>query len=242
MLGKFSKADLKSEDDKYSLELQSLQNGLQLALNIHESSLPILTNYKFDDLSASGFVVNGEFAFSDLFAHIHGGTLTGKGKLSWFNGWKLEGQLNAKSLELQSLFPNFGVTGQLYGDVSLSMVGPALSQLDKDPRMEGAFEAKDGVINKLDIDTIARFGSRQGGGGRTSFTELSGTLKADNRGQRFYLDKIAAGSVSGSGLFEVDANQQLTGKLLVDIKGVDKGSVPMQLSGSPAQPLLQAGR
>ncbi|HUX89654.1 MAG TPA: hypothetical protein VMV48_03060 [Gallionellaceae bacterium] len=240
--GKFSKADLKSEDDKYGLELQSLQNGLQLALNIHEGSLPILSNYKFSDLSASGFVVNGEFAFADLFAHIHGGTLTGKGKLSWSNGWKLEGQLNAKSLELQSMFPNFGVTGQLYGDVNLSMFGNILSQLDKDPRLEGTFEARDGVINKLDIDTVARFGSRQGGGGRTSFTELSGTLKADNRSQRFYLNKIAAGSVSGSGLVEIDSNQELAGKLLVDVRGVDKGSVPMQLSGSPTQPLLQAGR
>lgn len=239
--GKFTHADLKSEDGKFGLELSLLQKRLQLELNIHESSLPVLTNIKFNDLSVNGVVGNGEVIFSDFFAHIHGGTITGKGQLNWSNGWKLQGQLNAKSLELQSMFPKFGVTGELYGDVNVSMYGSALSQLDKDPRMEGAFEAKNGVVNKLDIDTIARFGTRQGGTGRTNFSELIGTLKADQHGQRFYLSKISAGAVSGSGLFEVDAKQQLSGKILVDIKGDAKGNVPLQLSGSPAAPLLQSG-
>lgn len=240
--GKFAHADLKSEDGKFGLELNSLQNRLQLELNIHESSLPVLNNIKFNDLSVNGVVGNGEVVFSDFFAHIHGGAITGKGQLNWSNGWKLQGQLNAKSLELQSMFPKFGVTGELYGDVNVSMYGSALSQLDKDPRMEGTFEAKNGVVNKLDIDTIARFGTSQGGTGRTSFSELIGTLKADQHGQRFNLSKIAAGAVSGSGIFEVDAKQQLSGKLLVDIKGDAKGNVPLQLSGSPAAPLLQQGR
>jgi hypothetical protein len=239
--GKFSKADLKSEDGKFGLELQLQQQRLQLELNIHESNLPILPDIKFNDLSVNGVVGNGEIIFSDFFAHVHGGTLTGKGLLNWSNGWKLQGQINAKSLELQSMFPNFGVAGELYGDISVSMYGAALSQLDKDPHMEGTFEAKNGVISKLDIETIARFGSRQGTSARTNFSELTGTLKADRRGQRFYLNKIDAGVVSGSGFFEVDAKQQLSGKLLVDIKGDAKGNVPLQLSGSPAAPLLQPG-
>jgi hypothetical protein len=239
--GKFTRADVKSEDLKFGIELQSQQNRLQLELNIRDSSLPILKNIKFNDLSASGLVENGEFTFADFFAHIHGGTITGKGQLNWNNGWKLQGQLNAKSLELKNMFPNFGVAGELYGNVSVSMHGATLSQLDKDPRMEGAFEAKNGVISKLDIDTTARFGSRKGVAGHTDFSELSGTLKADNNGQRFYLNKISAGAVSGSGMLEVDEQQQLSGKLLVELKGSAGGSVPLQLSGTPREPLLQPG-
>ena len=242
MQGKFAKAVLKSEDDKFGLELQALQKGFQLDLNMHGSSLPIFPNTKFNDLSVNGVVENGEFAFHDFFAHIYGGTVTGKGRLFWSNGWKLEGQLNAKSLELDNMFPNYGVTGQLYGDVSIAMFAPVLAQLDKEPRMEGSFEAKDGVLNKLDIDTVARFGSRQAGGGRTSFTELTGTLKVDRSTQRIYLNKIAAGAVSGSGMFEVDDSNELSGKLMVEIKGLAKPNVLLQLSGTPAEPLLQSGR
>lgn len=241
-LGKFVKAELKSEDEKLSFELEPLQNRLQLGVNIRDSSLPVLSALKFNDLSATGVIENGEFIISDIFAHIYGGTLTGKGKLGWFNGWKLDVLMKAKSFELQSLFPSYGITGQVFGDANISMFAPQLSLLDKDPRLEGSFEAKDGVINKLDIDTIARFGSRQGGGARTTYTEINGTVKSDNRGQRFYLSKIAAGSVSGSGLFEVDGNQQLTGRLLVDVKGGTRGAVTMQLSGTPMEPALQLGR
>ena len=241
--GKFTKAGLKSENGKFSIELQSIQKGVQLEFGIHESSLPILTNIKFKDLSANGIIENGEIIFSDFFAHIYGGTLVGKVQLGWSNGWKLKGQLNAKSLELQSIFPNYGVTGELYGDVIVSMYGSTLSQLDKDPRMEGSFEAKNGVINKLDIDTLARFGSTQGvPGGRTNFSELSGTYTTNNHDQRFFVNKMIAGAVSGSGVFAVDSNQQLSGKLLIDIKGKTSASVPLRLSGTPVEPLLQPGR
>jgi len=240
--GKFIKANLKSGDAKYALDLQSLQNTLQLELNIRESSLPVLTAIKFNDLSVSGVVENGEVVFSDFFAHVYGGTLTGKGQLGWNNGWKLNGQINAKSLELKSMFPNFGVAGQLYGDVNVSMNGSKLALLARDPHMDGTFEAKDGVIKKLDIDTIARFGSRQGVAGHTEFSQLIGTLKSDSRGQHITLNKISAGAATGTGAFDVDEKQQLAGKLLVDIKGLANGNVPLRLSGSPAEPLLQAGR
>ena len=240
--GKFTKAELKTEDEKYSLEFEPQQNNLQLVLNIRDTTLPIFSGTKFNDFSATGLIGNGEFVISDIFAHIHGGTLTGKGRLGWFNGWKLDSQLKVKSFELQSMFPNFGISGQIYGDVSVSTFASVLSQLDNDPHLEGTFEAKDGVINKLDIDTVARFGARQGGGGRTSYEELNGTLKADVRNQRVYFNKISAGSISGSGLFEVDSNHEVNGRLLIDVKGDTRGAIPMQLSGSLLDPSIKAGR
>ena len=119
------------------------------------------------------------------------------------------------------------------------MNGTTLAKLDDDPRMEGSFEAKNGEIRKLDIDTVARFGTRQGASGRTNFTELTGTLKADSRSQRYFVNKLDAGSVSGSGIFEVNAKDKLSGKLMIDIAGVTNVAVPLQLSGTPAEPVLQ---
>jgi hypothetical protein len=240
--GKFTNADLKSEDGKFSLELQPQQNHMQLELNIHESSLPIFTSIKFNDLSVNGVIANGEVILTDFFAHIHGGTLTGKGLLNWNNGWRLQGQVNAKSLDMQRMFPNFGLSGELIGDVKVSMYGPELSRLDKDPVMEGTFEAKNGVINKLDVDAVARFGARPGVAGHTDFNELNGNIKSDSHGQRIYMSKISSVAVNGTGLVEVDENQQLSGKLSVDIKGPANGSVVLQLSGTATNPVLQSGR
>lgn len=241
--GKFVKADLKSEDGKLRLEVQSVQKRYQLELKVHESSLPIFSHLRFNDLSLSGVIENNDLIINDIFAHVYGGTLTGKGQMSWANGWKLQGQIVSKSLELQNLFSNYGVTGELFGDFNFTLYGAKLAQLDKDARLEGNFEAKNGVISKLDIDSIARFGARQGvAGSRSNFTQLAGTFKADNRGQRIYLNRMSLGVVSGSGLFEVGVNQQLTGKLSININAADGRSVPLILSGSLKDPLLQAAR
>jgi hypothetical protein len=235
--GEFALANFFSEDGKFNLEFKSQQGHLYLELNVRQGSLPILAGLKFTDLNVNGAVTNNEIVLTDYFAHIYGGTLTGKGLLSWQSGWKLQGEVNSKSLELQSLFPAFGLTGQLYGDAKVSMSANAISQLDRDPQMEGKFEVKNGSINKLDIDTVARIGTRQGTFGHTKFNELGGVLKSDSKGQRIQLTKFTAAAISGVGTVEVDARQQLSGRLQVEFKGVS-GNVPLQLSGSLSEPLL----
>jgi len=93
----------------------------------------------------------------------------------------------------------------------------------------------------LDIETTARFGSRPGVAGHTDFSEMIGTLKADTRSQRYSLSSISTNAASGTGQFEVDDKQQLSGKLLVEIQGVNAGKVPLKLSGTTADPMLQQG-
>ena len=240
--GKFTHASLKSEDTKWGLELLLEQNNLLLEFNLQDSGLPVFPGIKFNDVSSKVLLTNGEAVFTDFFAHIHGGTLTGQGRLSWNNGWKLQGQVNAKSLELQRMFPSSVLSGEVFGEMNISMASPSLSQLDKDARFEGSFEAKNGVISKLDIETIARFGARPGVAGRTNFTELSGTIKGGNTGQQIYLGKLATTAANSTGLIDVDANQQLSGKLQVDIKSLGMTGVPLRLSGTTTEPILQAGR
>lgn len=240
--GKFTHASLKSEDSKWGLELQMEQNSLLLEFNLQDSGLPVFPGIKFNDVSSKVILTNGEAVFTDFFAHIHGGTLTGKGRLNWNNGWKLQGQVNAKSLELHRMFPGSVLSGEVFGEMNISMASPSLLQLDKDARFEGSFESKNGVISKLDIETIARFGARPGVAGRTNFTELSGTIKGSNSGQQIYLGKLSTAAVNSTGLIDVDANQQLSGKLQVDIKSLGMTGVPLRLSGTTTEPILQPGR
>lgn len=239
--GKFTRASLQSADSKMTIDLRTQDRLIQIELNIHDGHLPILPEINFKDFSANGMIANNEIVFSDVFAHIYGGTLTGKATLNWSKGWKLQGQINAKSLELKTLFPNFGITGQLYGDVVVFMNGPTLPELDDTPRLEGTFEINNGVVSKLDLETTARFGSRPGVAGHTDFSEMAGTLKVNTRSQRYTLNSISAGATSATGSIEVDEKYQLSGKFLVDIAGVNAGRVPLRLSGTPSDPTLQQG-
>ncbi len=218
------------------------QNNLLLEINLLEGKLPIFSDIKFKDLSANAVVKNGEAVFSDFFAHIHNGTITGKGNLNWSNGWRLQGQVNARNINLQSMLPGVGISGELLGEINISLMSPSVSQLDKDYRLEGSFEAKNGEIDKIDVEAVARFGVRPGVAGHTNFSELAGTVKADSRGQQFYLSKFASAASTSTGVINVDDNQQLSGRLLVDVKGPGNDNIPLQISGTTTEPILQAGR
>ncbi len=238
--GHFSKAEMKSEDGKLGIELESVPKHLQLEVNFRDSSLPLLPNIPFTDLSATGEIINGEIVFSELFGHAYGGALGGNARLNWQNGWLLQSRLILKSVELQSLFPQFGISGELYSDINVTLFGAKLAQLADAPRMEGTFEAKKVVVKKVDIETLARFGNRPDlSRGQTSFDEIKGSLQADSQGQHFRQLDISSGILNGSGQMDV-ANQQLSGKLSVELKGARGGAVTLLLSGAPTEPLVKA--
>ncbi len=238
--GHFSKAEMKSEDGKFGIELESVQKHLQVVVSFHETTLPMLSNVPFNDLSATGEIVNGEIVFSDLYGHLYGGMLGGNARLNWQNGWLMQGRLIAKSLELQTLFPQFGISGELYADVNVTLSGAKLAQMGDAPRMEGTFEAKKVVVNKMDMETIARFGNRPDlARGHTNFDEIKGALQADNQGKHLRQLNISSGVLSGSGQMDVTANQQLSGKLAVELKAQAGATVPLILSGTLTEPVVK---
>lgn len=238
--GHFSKAELKTEDGKFGFELESLQKHLQLVLNFRDSSLPILPGIHFTDLSATGEVINGEIVFSDLYAHLFGGMLGGNARLNWQNGWLLQGHLVAKSLELAELLPKSGISGELYGEVNLTLSGDKLSHLGGAPRMDGTFEAKKVVINKMDMETIARFGNRSDlSRGHTEFDEVKGSLQSDNQGQHLRQLDLSSAVIEGSGSIDVSPDQQVSGRLSVELKGKHGGNAPLVLSGTLTEPVLK---
>lgn len=240
--GKFTKAVMKSGDGKLGLEMQLQQNSLMIEANLLDGSLPIFSSLKFNDLSFHALASIGDVVFSDFFAHIHGGTLTGKGRLNWGNGWKLQGQINARNMDLRRMFPGSVISGELLGDINISMAGAELSQLDKNPVVEGSFEAKNGNMEKIDLETIARFGVRPGVAGHTNFTELAGTVKSGNHQHRIFISKLLSSAATTTGLIEVDENQQLSGKLETVLRGPGNANLPLKLSGTVADPVLQQGR
>ncbi|MGV8935355.1 MAG: AsmA family protein [Gallionellaceae bacterium] len=241
--GKFTHASLTSTDAKFALELQQVLNVLKIDASLHNSALPLFDNVKFNDLTVTATVANGEAQLSDFFAHIYGGTVTGKGQLDWSNGWVLNAQLNARNMDLQQMFPDFGISGELLGELKMTMAGPTLTQLDKvdkDFLVEGSFEGKNGVISKLDFETVARMGARPGVAGHTNFSELEGTVKINKNGQHIFVSKLATGSAKSRGLIDIDAKEQMSGKFQMEISGMN-GTIPLRLSGTTKEPTLESG-
>ncbi len=240
--GTIFRVSLHSTDDKFDIDLQSNpEKAWQVSINLRESSLPILPNIVFSDLSAKGNLDNGEVDFTEMDAHIFNGILLGKAKLKWGNVWKLSGSIEAKTIDLDKMFPDFHVEGEMFGDGTFSMSGTDLSSLGKNPYLEGSFTVKAGTVN-VDVVETARLLSREHiVGGRTRFDEMIGTVQFGKHTSYFRRLKTASEMLSLNGSFEVSPDNRLSGNLNAEIK-MRPGSNQLTLYGTPIEPRLRAGR
>jgi|WetSurMetagenome_2_1015567.scaffolds.fasta_scaffold00073_5 hypothetical protein len=239
--GILSRVSLHSADDKLGIDLQSNQGRWQLGVNLKERSLPVFPDVVFSDLSAKGDLSDGEVNFTEMDAHIYNGILLGNGKLSWNKGWHMQGTLEAKTFDLDKMFPKFHIEGEMYGDATYSMSGAKLSQMDDDPQLDGTFTVKKGTLN-FDIVETARLLSRDNlVGGRTHFDDMIGQVQLDKHTVHVRQLKIISGMLSANGSFDVSPGNQLAGVLNAEIK-LRAGNNQLTLYGNLAEQKLRAGR
>ncbi|MFH2134906.1 MAG: AsmA-like C-terminal region-containing protein [Pseudomonadota bacterium] len=238
--GGFSRLSLHSEDEKFNVELKAVANRTQITFGIRDDSLPLFPAARFSSFNARGEVGAHEINISDFDAHAYGGIWSGKGKLNWSRGWKFDASIQAKTMELTELFPQFGLSGEVFIDGELSAGSESLFKLTKALRVDASFEAKRGVINGIDMVETARLASHEHlVGGRTHFDELNGSFVAENGQVHFRSVRITSGMLKASGTFEVSADEGLKGVFNSEIK-MRSGNNPLALSGSISEPRLRA--
>ncbi|MDP1590463.1 MAG: hypothetical protein Q8M07_22105, partial [Prosthecobacter sp.] len=195
--GTFSRVSLYSEDNKYNIDLQPFQGRWQVGVSLKETSLPLLPEIVFSDLSAKGELGDGEVNFSEMDAHIFNGILLGNAKLKWSKGWQLQGRLEAKLFEVKKMFPEYGIEGEMYGEGLFSFDSEKLSQLGDSPRLDASFTVKRGIIGAIDAVETARLSSREHVlGGRTHFDDLIGTVQVENHITHYRQIRIVSGMLS----------------------------------------------
>lgn len=238
--GQFTRVVLHSDDSKFNVEVVPMQNRWQLSFGVKERALPSLPDVLFSDFSAKGLIGDGEVDFSEIDAHAYGGILSGRGKLTWRKGWQLQGRMQAKTMELDKMFPQFGLAGEVFADGSFLMQSARLAQLGDAPKLDGSFSANKGVINGMDMVETARLSSHEHlPGGRTHFDVMTGAMQIDNHVKRFRQVKISSGMLSATGSFEVSATNQLSGNFGAEIK-MRAGNNALGLSGALNEPKLVA--
>jgi hypothetical protein len=238
--GTFNRVALHSNDEKLGFDLQNIQGRWQLSINLRESSLPIFPEIVFSDFNAKGDMVDGEVNFTEMNAHIYNGIMFGKAKLAWSKGWKLQGSLEAKTFDLDKMFPKYHLEGEVFGEGTFSMTGAKLSQMDDVPHLDGSFSVKKGTIS-VDMVETARLSSRENlVGGRTHFDDLIGLVQLDNNSVHFRQVRIASEKMSSNGSFDVSTNGQISGNFNAEIKS-HAGNNQLTLYGTLVEPKLRAG-
>ncbi|TNC96025.1 MAG: hypothetical protein FD121_1208 [Gallionellaceae bacterium] len=238
--GQFTRVVLHSDDSKFNVEVVPMQNRWQLSFGIKERALPLLPDVTFSDFTVKGLIGDGEVDFSEIDAHAYGGILSGRGKLTWRKGWQLQGRMQAKTMELEKMFPQFGLSGEVFADGSFALQSTKFSQLGDAPKFDASFSANKGVITGMDMVETARLSSREHlPGGRTHFDVLTGAVQLENHVKRFRQVKITSGMLNATGSFEMSATGQLSGSFGAEIK-MRAGNNALGLSGTLNEPKLVA--
>jgi hypothetical protein len=235
--GKFTHAGFSANAGKYSVAIDPLAGGkFRTSITVHAGALPLLPNWNFDELDASGEISGDELLISKFDARILDGTLQGNAHLTWHSGWHADGAITAKKIVMKD-FSKL-LDGNIDGSAHFRMSSPNLAGLTDSAVMDGNFVSSDGLIGGLDIVETARTRSRTNlPGGRTHYDHLNGDFSFSNNAYHFTQVKIDGGVMSALGSFDI-SNQQLTGKMKVDLAMHGQASTELHLGGAIDNPTL----
>ncbi len=238
--GKFTQAKFRAEGNKYEWEFESAPlYKTRVRISVHESGLPLLPNWTFDDLTVKGEMTGNELVISEFDGHIMGGTVHGKGLLGWRSGWIAQGSLAAKTITMKDVFKV--LNGEMEGTARFQMEAGSIVKLADEATLDGTFIIKDGVINGIDIAETARLKSKENmPGGRTHFDTLSGDLSFDKGTYSYRNLKLDAGVLAANGKLDY-SSQHVSGIISAELdfhEGI--GPVPLELGGTRDNPTLVA--
>jgi hypothetical protein len=236
--GKFAYAKLSANSGKYTLDMNAAPGDkLMAAITVRGSALPLLPNWTFDELDAKGEINSGALLISDYQAKILGGNLQGNARIDWHSGWHAEGALNAKKIVMNDLSKL--LDGNVDGSAHFKMNSKDLAGLTDSAEMEGSFTSANGLISGMDIVETARTRRRENlPGGRTHYDGLHGDFSYASDAYHFTQVEINAGVLNANATIDINKQQQLSGKMKVNLSMHDVKTADLQFGGVIDSPTL----
>ena len=235
--GKFTHADFTTNSGKYSVVIDSAPGDkLKADITVRAGALPLLPSWNFDELDAKGEISSDGMLISKFNAKILEGTMQGNASISWRSGWRAEGVLNANKIVMKD-FSKL-LDGYVDGSGHFKMNSIDLAGLTDSAALDGSFVSSDGLIGGLDIVETARMRSTANlPGGRTHYDGLRGDFTYARDAYHFTQVRIDAGVMNATANFDI-SNQQLSGKMKVNLSLHGQTSADLKLGGAVDNPTL----
>lgn len=238
-IGEFTKASLRSDGGKYILDIDAALGGKpQVAISVRDSALPLLPNWPFEELTAKGVLGNNDLSISEFDGRIIGGALHGKASIDWHLGWRVQGNMTAKTISMQRL--NNLLEGNVEGSAQFKMTSLDLAGLAGSAVLEGNFASSNGLISGMDIVETARVRSREHlPGGRTRFDELRGRFKYADNTLHFKEVEVTSSALTGVAALDID-KRQISGSINATLASEQATKpVNLQIGGVTDTPSLR---
>ena len=204
---------------------RSINKGQQYEVTVSAKSWqsPIGPELVFDYLEAQGVATRDGMQLNDIEAKLYGGSAKGTATIKWDKGWGLNGDFDAKGMELGPVIVIFAryfiASGTLDSKGRYTMQAQSPDKLFEAPRVDSSFSVSKGSLNNMDLTRALQAPSREGvRGGKTLFTEFSGNLSYGNGGYQFKDMRLVSGPLSATGSADISTGNQLAGRVNVELK------------------------
>lgn len=229
--GQLVQTNLRANAGQITASISRNGDKQNVTLSLVSGTFPFLTNFKFDELHATGELNDNSLTINQLNARIADGFLQGSININWHGGWLVQGSLEAEKLALQKF--NRLLTGDVKGTARFKMQHPEFKGLVPTTVLNGKFMATKGTIQGIDmIEALRTHGRENLAAGHTNFDEFSGTLAYFDQNFQFQQLKLHRAALDATG--EIALNQQkLTGKLTAALSiQADKPPVTFLINGT----------
>ncbi len=209
-------AELSRVENDLSVMLQVEGGKTQIEVSARRFVMPFAERMELEALSAKGTVSALGLDFNEFSARSFDGALRGSARLNWRDGWRLEGKIKATGIDAIRLGVSVFSGGRLDGEGNYAMRAAAPEKLLDALRLDGSFSVQNGTIANIDLTRLVERTPAEGGS--TPFSELSGSVLAEEGRIQLRQLRLAAGTLSsGGGVADVDAQGNLSGRLLLQV-------------------------
>jgi hypothetical protein len=221
--GRVMRVTIDSTDRHFSADIMPKEPESELAVHLKNFTLPFGPPLVFTDGSLKGTLTGNQIRITDADLSLYGGQVAGHALVSWDQGWLLEGDFEAKRMELEpamkALRIDIASSGLLDAKVRYTMQGSGFDTLLNAPKIDSTFLVQKGDLSGIDFVRALQSPSRDGvQGGKTKFDDLSGSLAINGSRYTFTNVRLIAGLLSASGAGEVLPSKEINGRAYVELR------------------------
>jgi hypothetical protein len=243
--GAFGKAVLNTVDRRATLEIQPMADGFQMHLLAQRWTPPVGVNLQFDKLDVQGLARGQALELGSVFGELYGGSVTGKGRVSWEQGWKASFDGDIKRVDLAQAMPVFTpdvrTEGSLDAKVQIALASEQPGRLFAAPDVRATFVATEGSLGNVDLVRAINAPARSVvSGGQTKFNVLSGYLQLAKGRYQYRQLRLTLGMLSATGTVDIEPNKEISGTAVSELRSKAATiRVPLSVSGMLATPALR---
>jgi hypothetical protein len=246
--GRLNSARLSGGAGRWTLAAKPSDKGLDLDFSARNWALPVGAAIPVSDVSMKGTLAGNEILVPEFEASALEGKVRGTLRVTWSPSGpvRLDSDLALAKVSAKDLIGSFtkdiAVTGKLDGNFTVTAEGANVATLLAAPRTAGKFKLTDGSISNVDLVAVMQSDTAGQRAGVTKFAELTGEYGSSEHRSSYRQVSMQGGVLRGNGAFEVGANSNITGRVLLEIRSQvaqDRGS--FNLSGTISRPIIRRG-